>query len=574
MKAESALATENLLRRISSDEVFVMQTFLRIVDEQKKKVPFRLANRPMQKDFVDRVIKTGVTKAVELKARRVGGTSLFMALGLTRCLLRKNYAVLLLAQSDPDSREFMKKGFQAYYRDMVPDVTMPDGSIFHFKLPLKTDSDHEIAFEKTNSYICVATAGSKKYGRGGGYDMVIGTEVARWDTGRAAGTAEETWAMVEGAVGDRTNYLLIQESTAFGAAGFFYDTYQAAKAGTNGFLPLFYDWRWHPAYQYPEGDMRALEADRGPLELSEEEVKLGLTIGQARWRRSTLAGLRGMSLFLQEYPEDDVTCFAVSGDPYFDTQMLDAAIGNSRPAISVNQSGRLKIWCAPVVGEKYLIGVDVGGSASEKSRAERDLDYDAAVVYDSRLQHVATLHGRFDTRTLADIVVGLAQYYNGAFVIPEAGPYGEAFIQVLTLILNYDNVYYEKDQAGKARSVGLRMTEMSKPPILESLKDAFEHGVLRTDDKDLLNEMRNFHRAPTASGHVRLEARSGHDDLVMATALVTWAWLEGKFGRTSRFKTKIYYPDGRLVESGGREGFASDPGIDRRDLLADLSTKA
>lgn len=541
--------TEELLYRLTHDEVYTMQTFLKIVDENKRLVPFRIKNRPMQQDFVNRILVPKRTKAIELKARRVGGTSLFMALAIIRCHLRRNYNVLLLAQSDPDGKKFMNEGFERFYDNMIPQVKMPDGSIFRLKLPLTQNSDHEMSFAKTGSKINVATAGSVKLGRGQSLDMVIGTEVARWDVGRPPGTAEETWSMVEGALGDKPDALAIQESTAYGAAGFFYDTYQGARKGENGFEPLFYSWLWHPVYTYEEGDNRAHASCRGPIDLTDDEIRLGITIGQARWRRTQIKNLT-LPMFLQEYPEDDETCFRMSGDPYFEAELVDRNIREARPALSVGQSGRLKIWQAPRVGESYVIGVDVGGAGTEVQRAEQERDYDAAVVLDSHHNHVATLHGRWDTRDLAELTADLGEYYNMATIVPESGPYGEAYIQAIGLILGYQHLYVEKGRDGKPKHVGIHIHEHSKPVVLEALKDAYEHGVLRTDDKDLLSEMRNYHRCPTPSGKTRLEARAGHDDLVIAAALAAFVIGTGNFRGGRKRGVRIYYPDGRMVETG------------------------
>jgi len=534
--------TRELYHKFSTDEIAFLQAFVRIVDESGKLVPFRLKNRPMQEDFVKRILRKRVTRAIELKARRVGGTSLFMGLGVVRCHLRRNYHVLLLAQSDPDAKRFMKEGFHAYWENMITQVEMPDGSLFYPRLDLGQDNDERIDFPKTGSSITTATAGSVKMGRGQGYDMVIGTEVARWDVGRPPGTAEETWAMAIGSQRDRPDPFAVQESTAYGAAGFFYETYQAAKRDENGYTPLFYDWRWHPVYAYSEGDMRAKESERGEITLNDDEIRMGLTIEQARWRRTMSAEL-GPAMFYQEYPEDDETCFRVSGDPYFDIDTIDRAIQGCRPCYSVTESGALRIWQPPRVGERYIIGVDPGGEGVDRRYASQERDYDAVTVFDSRMQHVATLHGRWDTQTLAGMVVDLARYYNFALIVPEAGPYGDHVISVMGMVLGYKNIYYEKDpNTGKVMGAGKKTGPASKPAMLETLKDVVEHNILRSDDKKFWSEMRNFHRVPTISGRLKLEARAGHDDLVISAALAAWAWSEGFFGRGSRFVTRAHLP--------------------------------
>lgn len=533
--------TQELLKRLGSDEIYFLETFLRIVDTEGHLVPFRLKNRPMQMDFVNRVLKEGRQKVIELKARRVGGTSLFMALGLVRCHLKTNYSVLLIAQSDPDAKAFMKKGFKKFYADMHERVMLPDGSFFAPKLDLGVDSDSEMYFPETGSWIVTATAGSAKFGRGQGFDMIIGTEVSRWEVGRTPGTAEETWSMAQGAVGDKTHTLMVQESTAYGAAGFYYETYRKAKDGENGYLPLFYDWKWHPNYRMVEGAMEAKESCRGPLELDGTELALGLDPEQARWRRTQIADL-GLPMFLQEFPEDDETCFRVSGDPYFNVEFVDLQLKGCRPAISLAEGGELAYWQFARVGEKYIVACDPGGEGVERRFASQERDYDVLKVFDSRLSEVARFRGRTDAYSLGALAVKLCKEYNDAIFASESGPYGESVLLVVSTVLGYDNIYFEKDDDGRPKSPGKRVTESSKPAMLENLRDVVEHGLLRSDDREFWKELRNFHRVPTPTGRIKLEARAGHDDTVMAASLAAWVWREADFGNKSRYKTKVFIP--------------------------------
>ena len=574
--------TAALLHRFALDDIFYIESFCRIMDENDVLVPFRLANRPMQVDFNKRVLIPKIPKVVELKARRVGGTSLFMALGLVRAMRRKNYGVLLLAQSDEDTMRFMRRGFKRLYEDMVGRVRMPDGSVFVPRAETEAYSDHLITFPKTGSYIMVATAGSIKVGRGQGFDYVIGTEVARWDVGHPPGTADECWSMVVGSQADKAEPLAIQESTAYGAIGHFYDTYQGAKRGENGYLALFYNWRCHPAYQLPQGDLRALEADRGPLVLDEDETRLGLTDNQSRWRRATIVGMPGgsyatkLALFLQEFPEDDETCFRMSGDPYFDADVIDRKIREARPCLTTSESGGLRIWQTPHIGEKYIVAVDPGGQGVERRYASQERDYDAVGVFDSRLTHVATLRGRWDARTFAQMLADLAAYYNYAIIISESGPWGEAVLLALTSYLGYKNIYYERDEHGKPLRAGMRIGGHNKPQLASTLKELFENGTLRTDDKVLLAEMRNYHRVPSASGNIRLEARAGHDDLVCMAQLAAWCWSQGKFGVGASHGTIIHLPGRRVlrppdVHKPSPSGFTDTL---QRDMLESLEERS
>jgi len=539
----------SLLDDLVNDELLFAETFVRVVDmsshgTQGKLVPFRLDAMPMQRDFVDRIIKKRRTRVVELKARRVGGTTLFMVLGLVRAILNKNFHVGLIAQNEPESIRFGRM-WKQLYMDMIPKVSIegmefvprPDAGVF---------SDHLIEFPQTGSFVTVGTAGSTKLWRGQSFNMIIGTEVSKWDVGRPVGTAEETWA---GAVGSLVpGGLAILESTAYGTGGFFYDVYEGAKRGDNGWAHVFYDWRWHPIYQLGIEDDDTLQADRGPVVQTDEEMALGLTEGQARWRRSTLASMTGstpearLALFLQEYPEDDVTCFTTSGSPFFDIRHVDDVFRRARPIMRSEESGCLSIWQTPRVGENYVIGVDPGGEVGARGSKVGAKDFAAATVVDGRGNHVASLHGRWDSKTFAELLVTLANRYNEALIVVESGPYGDAVLLVLAAYLQYKYIYSEKDPvSGKPIKMGKRTTIGSKPSMADNFKELFETGTFDTHDRDLLGEMRNFHRVPSESGRIGLRAIAGHDDRVMSAMLALWAWTEGGW-RRGRKGTKIHIP--------------------------------
>ena len=387
-----------MYRKFSEDDIFFAEAFVRVVDMSAKGtqgtlVPFRISAMPMQQHFVDTIIRPGRTHAIELKARRVGGTTLFQVLGLVRAIRRGNFHVGLIAQNEPEALRFGRM-WKQLFTDMIPQTRMPDGSVYRTQPEVGTFTDHTIEFPKTGSFLTVGTAGSTKLWLGQSFNMLIGTEVSRWDLGRPPGAAENTWAGVQGAL--VPGGFAVLESTAFGSQGFFWETFQQATAGSNGWTPVFYDWRWHPLYRLLPDDPDVLDADRGQLVLTDEENLLGLLPDQARWRRAKIATMPGgaiedkMRLFRQEYPEDPVTCFSTSGSPFFDSTRIDVCFRESRPILASEESGRLILWQSPRVGESYVIGVDPGGEAPMSSSSR--LDYCSATVIDGRGNHVASLH--------------------------------------------------------------------------------------------------------------------------------------------------------------------------------------
>lgn len=109
------------------------------------------------------------------------------------------------------------------------------------------------------------------------------------------------------------------ESTADGARGWFYETYNRSKAGHTAFKSYFYQWWWHLEY-----------ARRVPVGFvpTTEERKLAalndLTMEQLAWRRHKIDDeLQGdYDRFREQYPESDVDCFLLSGSQFFDQRGL------------------------------------------------------------------------------------------------------------------------------------------------------------------------------------------------------------------------------------------------------------
>lgn len=67
---------------------------------------------------------------------------------------------------------------------------------------------------------------------------------------------------------------------------------------------------------------------------------------------------------------------------------------------------------------------------------------------------------------------------------------------------------------------GVVFTEKRKHELIDSLTWLFERSALRmTPHPELLRELEHFEAEPTSRGGMRLAARSGHDDLVIALAL-------------------------------------------------------
>src|SRR5690606_4445144 len=108
---------------------------------------------------------------------------------------------------------------------------------------------------------------------------------------------------------------VVLESTANGAAGYFFDSYQDAKAGKSSFKAHFFYWLRQPEYAIPLEPGERIEPE---TERERAVVKAGGTLEQLKWYRQKVADKKSQDLVDQEYPLDEDTCWLIAGRLFFD----------------------------------------------------------------------------------------------------------------------------------------------------------------------------------------------------------------------------------------------------------------
>ncbi len=309
---------------------------------------------------------------------------------------------------------------------------------------------------------------------------------------------------------------IVYESTPNGAAGRFYEMCMAAMRGESKWAFHFYPWWWDSEYCIPLEEGESLEP------YNDEELALiaqhGLTPAQIKWRRDKLLS-RGQ-LFYQEYPEDPITCFLLSGAARFDRVRLKARLAQCTEPIEVAYplqlaDGRtmyqLRVYKKPVAGWEYVIGADtaegVGG------------DYCAATVRCKRTgKQVATLHGQWPPDLFAERLAELGKRYNNALIGVERNGDGVAVLLALVRVCGYRNLYIHND--GK---LGWPTTTVTRPLIISDYDRELRGTEYMIHDRAIIDECLTF----VINDRGKPEAAAGaHDDLVMADAIagqMRWA---------------------------------------------------
>lgn len=500
------------LERLIRDRRYAIETLFSIQTKNRGVIPFKF-NRVQ-----DHYWRNRSNHDIVLKPRQMGFTSLVVGEYTMEALCVPNTKVGIIAHSDQLATEIMD--MVHFFWESIPDVVVIDGveveTVRRFRVG--DYSSHVVSWPELGSSIRVGTAGSIKFGRGVPLHRVLCTEVAFWDSS----IADAVLAAVESAM--PINGRIVLESTANGAAGMFNSIYQGAKMGANIYKPHFYPWTWDNSYRIPRGSDLAHESDRDEIVPTPQEeatvLRLGLDEEQLRFRRTKQKTLKGLEV--QEFAEDDVTAFIVGGTSLFDNKTVQDALTSCRdPLRRVNGAD---VWQSPIPGQRYIIGVDVSSGYGldpadpASSRRKLKLDYSAAVVLNQgTMEHVATLHGAWNTKELAERVVTLAKFYNDALLAIEANGPGESVLNTVVNQLGYYNIYYaQRPDTGTTGKWGWWTDVRTKPMMVDEFRTLLEAGAFRTYDARLLGECRTYAQLSP----VKVGALPGsHDDIISAAMI-------------------------------------------------------
>ena len=322
-------------------------------------------------------------------------------------------------------------------------------------------------FPDFDSMHVIGTAGNTEVGRGGSYSRFHGSEVAKW---------KDAEKLLAGAM-QGGHPAVVLESTPNGAVGTFYELCMEASSENSIWHLWFYPWWFDDCYR--------IESEL-PIQHTDEEIELvtkhNLVPSQIRWRREKIKELG--RLFVQEYPEDPVTCFLTSGNSYFG----DLTGVFTAPANAVYQEGH-----------RYSAGLDFGQANDYTAISVKDVTTNVEVeLLRWRLLEWAEIRSR---------VKGVYNKWHLASLRAERNSIGEVNI--------------EQMQKDGMTIQPFETTNQSKAEIMSNLNESLHAGGYKLlDDSSGRHEMNTFVATQTSTGLWRLAAEGeGHDDTVIARAL-------------------------------------------------------
>jgi len=232
--------------------------------------------------------------------------------------------------------------------------------------------------------------------------------------------------------------------------------------------------------------------------------------------------------------------FLSSGDNVFDSRLMQKIRENYILEPQNRMLGnQLWIWKEPVIGHKYIMGVDVSRGDSEDFSSFQIVDFDTR-------EQVAEFVGKLPPDTMAEICFKWANMYSAYVVIDITGGMGVSTSRKLQE-LGYKDLYVDGEDMNNTWKYNPKSAEKipginfnnKRVQIIASYEEAMRHDF-RIYSQRLYNEMDTFIYINGRPDH----QKGRHDDLLMSIAMATYV------GETSFSKlTKVTEQAKAMLES-------------------------
>jgi hypothetical protein len=459
---------EKILKNLS-DPAWRLSNLYSIVDKQANQVPF--VENSIQRHLNNTLSK----RKIILKARQFGISTNEILKQFDFVCWNKNATACILAhEKDAIEKLFriVRRAWDFMDPQLRPDIDRGEGS------------KYALYFPKRNSRIYCDLES-----RGDTIHWLHISESAFLDN------PEKVLATLQAVPLNGT----ITFETTPNAMNWFYDYWQ----DDNGFTKLFYPWYLHEEYQ--------IATD--PLELTDDELKLKayaleqyqaiLTDAQIAFRRHKQKELK--HLFIQEFPEDPVSCFLSSGESAMDLKKLHEILMQCPKPISDDDG--VKVYEKRNSMSRYVIGADTAEGV--------DGDYSVGVVMQVRpMRTAAVLRGRWKPHEFAHRLYALAKLYMKGQSLPmlavERNNHGHSVISELENHIRYPSLYQAEDE-----KMGWLTNLVTRPLMMNTFVEGVESSNITLLDETTVKECLTL-----VYNNGKIEAgTSRYDDCIIATAI-------------------------------------------------------
>lgn len=488
-----------------------------VIDKEFNEVPFFLND--VQKDFQENILgplyekqnkrEIEQIKIKILKGRQQGFTTYITAFQMCLSLILYGFRGFTMAHDAESTSSIFSDISKGFYDSLIEEIREEP----------KRSNARELVLESNNSAWRVATAGSKRAGRGKKLKMLHNSEKAFWDDMR------KNAAAISQAL---TKYSIEIDETTANGFNEFKDDWDDIKNGHSKWIGVFYEWYKTDEYRKSfkgvnyseeqfleavENGIRFMGVDSKFMELLKNLLNAGLDKHQIHWYFDKRLELK--DLIYQEYPCTEEQAFLHSGRPYFDVELLDLELMKNYEVLKILNGGDIEIYENPLPGERYVIGSDVAEGLDEA-------DNSSFFILNVRTgEEVANGEYTLTPDNHARVLDKYSRMYNNALIAVERNNHGHSVLNTLRNECKSTLRLYipEKDATVVKKSVedryGWLTTESSKYFMLDELDTAIRLGHIKIKSARTLKQLRSILKK---NGKVSINGK----DRIVAVA-IAWA---------------------------------------------------
>lgn len=505
--------------RCVKDTTYALKTYLQTYDNtQSKYVPLELF--PDQINLINDY--DSFEENIALKYRQAGVstvTAAWVSKKLVTASKNKPEKILIIANKQDTSIEFANK-VRAFV-DQWPQW---------FGVGFSNDKNAQKHFKMSNGCEVKAVATSKDALRGYTPTILIFDEAAFIDAD------DDFWSACMASLSTGGKVIVI--STPNGFDPIYYSIYEQATKGMNDFkITEMYWWR-DPRYSkdlklikakdivhymlnredYNDSEIIIDFSNQTSYERNFEEIKKLFHDGYkpySSWFESMAKKLK----FDRRKIAQELECnFLGSGDSVIPSETVERLKEKSIMAPENKfMGGSLWQWKEPVLGHKYIMGIDVSRGDSE------DFTTFCIIDFDEREQVLEYL-GKIPPDVAAEVAMKWANMYSAFVVIDITGGMGVSTSRKMQE-LGYKNLYidginvadkWKYNPKADEKIPGINFNS-KRVQIIAAFEEALRHGFEIRSNR-LLNELNTFVYVNGRPDHLKGQ----HDDLIMACAMAIY----------------------------------------------------
>ncbi|HUU88115.1 MAG TPA: terminase family protein [Candidatus Glassbacteria bacterium] len=410
------------------------------------------------------------------KARQIGLSTLTAGYSLWLMMFHEDKNILVIATK------------QDVAKNLVTKVR-----VMHQNLPIwlrgECKEDNKLSLVFANGSQIKAIASSPDAGRSEALSLLIMDEAAHIDPPTLA---DDIWTAASSTLATGGKAIVI--STPNGMGNFFHKTWVGAQEESNGFIPIFLDWKVHP--------------DRDQVWRDNQTKKMGEL--EAR----------------QEHDAD----FIASGNTVVNGDLIQFYRQNFEedPKWKRGFDNGIWVWESPDYGKDYLVVADVArGDSADKSAFH--------VIELKTVTQVCEYRGEIGTKEFGAMLVAISTEYNDALLVVENANVGWSVLQEI-IDRGYKNLFYMEDDwrfvddslpqerkykrkmIEKKMVPGFTTSVRTRPLIISRLDEYMRDNSVVIRSKRTFEELEVF-----IWNGSKAEAMQGYnDDLVMALSTGLW----------------------------------------------------